>query len=366
MLLVRPIVLIRNPLVSFLLHFLVWEGLYMLMGLPSALASQFTSWSHFFFTYGLLGSINFLLFYLSAFLIFPVFFIHRRRILWMVVISVLMAIFFTYGKYLLEFWHHAARIRQWQADPSIRSIRSMPLGPIAAPDYMRNFVWFNFLIIIIGFAYQLLLLWFGQEKIHKELENQKLEAELSFLRMQINPHFLFNALNNIYSLAVIEKSTKTSDGIMKLSEMIRYMLYEKEDAQNRVLLDKEIDHINNYIELQKMRHDGSIYIHFSIEGETITKRIPPLLLFPLIENAIKHGILQDPQCAVSIYLKVTDDELNFSVYNCKNSFLKDQAGGIGLVNVRKRLALLYPKSNKVKLDIQETGDAFTVHLHLPL
>jgi two-component system LytT family sensor kinase len=206
--------------------------------------------------------------------------------------------------------------------------------------------------------------WWWQEKIRKELENQKLQAELSFLKMQVNPHFLFNALNNIYSLAVMEKGQKTGDSIMKLSDLMRYVLYEKEDEQNRVSLDKEIRHINSYIDLEKLRHAGDIYINFAIEGDTNGKRIAPLLLFPLIENACKHGILTDPENPVNIQLTISDHQLYFTIENTINTYLKDKVGGIGIPNVQKRLDLLY--GGKSSLDITKSAGKFIVNLHVPL
>ena len=217
---------------------------------------------------------------------------------------------------------------------------------------------------MVAFAYRLLLGWFQQEKLRKELQNQKLQAELSFLKMQVNPHFLFNALNNIYSLAVIEDSKKTGNSILKLSELIRYMLYEKEDAENKVSLDKEIRHINSYLDLERLRHQDDIYINFSIEGETYDKKLAPLLLFPLIENACKHGILNDPQKPVDIHLKASHHQLEFSISNYCNDYVKDQSGGICIPNVKKRLDLLY--GIRYSLDIKKTGDQFFVNLRLPL
>jgi two-component system LytT family sensor kinase len=247
--------------------------------------------------------------------------------------------------------------------------RKAPIGSLGFfgyrfGSYFRVNILTNVSVVVVGFAYRLLLLWFQQEKIRKELENQKLQAELSFLKLQVNPHFLFNALNNIYSLSVMEKSNKTGQSIMKLSDLMRYVLYEKEDTENRVSLDKEIRHINSYIDLEKLRHRGDIYINFSIEGDTNGKRIVPLLLFPLIENACKHGILTDPQKPVDINLKVTDHQLNFSIENSINSYQKDDVGGIGIPNVQKRLDLLYGK--KYTLDLSKTADRFIVNLQLPL
>jgi two-component system LytT family sensor kinase len=203
-----------------------------------------------------------------------------------------------------------------------------------------------------------------QEKIRKDLENQKLRAELSYLKMQVNPHFLFNALNNIYSLAVSEKGKKTGDSIMKLSELLRYVLYEKEDDQNKVSLDNEIKHINSYIDLVKLRYENGVCINFSIEGDTHDKRIAPLLLFPLIENASKHGVMNDPQKPIQIDLNVSDSCIHFTIKNFKNNYLKDETGGIGIQNVQKRLDLLYP--NQYKLKVDESSEQFIVDLQLPL
>ena len=363
--------LFRKPWLSFIVHWMAWELLYFLMGLPPMLASQYPKWDNYFFTHGVLGSVNFLLFYGCAFYLIPALFIRKRQLGWLIISCVALALLFTYSKYLLELWSFSMRMEEAKALAATATSRlgksvmpAFPMRPIMLPNYLMSFIWFSFLIIIIAFAYRLLLVWYGHEKVRKDLENQRLQAELSFLKMQINPHFLFNALNNIYSMAVLERAGKTGNGIMKLSEMIRYMLYEKEDDQHRVPLDKEIAHINNYIDLQKLRYEGDIYMHFTIEGEIIGRKVPPLLLFPLIENACKHGVLQDPAKPVSIHLSVNSKELSFSIHNFKNDFLKDQTGGIGLVNVQRRLSLLYHQQPVLSID--NSRNAFHVQLQLPL
>ena len=182
--------------------------------------------------------------------------------------------------------------------------------------------------------------------------------------MQVNPHFLFNALNNIYSLAVMEKGPKTADSVIKLSEMMRYLLYEKEDSSNRVSLDKEIRQINNYIDLEKLRHANGFHFNFSIEGDTGGKRIAPLLLFPLVENSFKHGVLSDSVHPVNIELKTTEDHIAFNLQNLKNDSQKDEAGGIGILNVKKRLDLIY--GDDYTFNINEDDRVFAVNLTLPL
>ena len=358
--------IMARPMLRFLFHFIVWEFLYMLTGLPVSLSSPTPDWEQFFFIYGLLGTINFLLFYIMAFYVIPKLFIQQKKISLLVLICIVAAILFTVLKYETEYEYFNIKLEQVKAliMQEKKSYPALPIGPLTFLSYFGIYIWFSFIIIIIAFAYQLILVWYKNEKVRKELENQKLQAELSFLKMQINPHFLFNALNNIYSMAVLEKSKRTGSNIMKLSELIRYMLYEKEDEQYRVSLDKEINHINSFIDLQKLRHDGDTYIQFSIEGYTVDKKVPPLLLFPLIENSFKHGILQDAKKPVVIQLNITDHQLSFSIFNYKNNYLKDHTGGIGLANVRKRLALLYP--DKHVITITETDQDFFVELQLPL
>ncbi|MBO9635624.1 MAG: histidine kinase, partial [Chitinophagaceae bacterium] len=241
--------LFKRPWVSFLVHLVAWEALYFLMGLPTILAAQYKNWDNFFFNYGMLGVVNFILFYGCAFYLVPALLIKRKKTVLLVIICIVLAFVFTFIKFKLEHWNFQIQFTKAKAqydaivvqgsnlgpgNKTGRSFPAMPMSPLQLGNYLRAYIWFSFLIIIIAFTYRLLLVWYGHEKVRKDLENQKLQAELSFLKMQINPHFLFNALNNIYSMAVLERAQKTGNGIMKLSEMIRYMLYEKEDDQNRV------------------------------------------------------------------------------------------------------------------------------------
>lgn len=195
----------------------------------------------------------------------------------------------------------------------------------------------------------------------KELKLQARNAELSFLKSQINPHFLFNNLNNIYTL-VYQNSANALPAIGKLSELMRYMLYEKDEF---VPLHKEIEYLDNFIDLQLMRYDyvpeKVINIQRDISPDV---KIIPLSLIPFVENAFKHGDLKDPNYPLCIDLQVHADQLLFKVSNKKNQYRKDQTGGIGLQNVKKRLELLN-KSN-YNLAIQETAVSFTVVLNMKI
>lgn len=359
----------KSGFIVFLIHWLAWIALHFIVYIPQLVNSKIAdNWEAFIFNHFIVVTINFLLFYIVAFFIMPRMASLQKKWFWIVAASMVLTIIVTYLQFRL---YHSFTEYLLNRNPMRTNFprREVPTDSFAFFSYrFRGYFTNNILtyvsVAIAGFAYRLLLLWFQQEKIRKELENQKLQAELSFLKMQVNPHFLFNALNNIYSLAVMEKSKKTGDSVMKLSELMRYVLYEKEDSENKVSLNKEIRHINSYIDLEKLRHPGDIYINFSIEGDTNDKRVAPLLLFPLIENACKHGILTDPNKPVNIQINATNHHLDFSIENFNNSYQKDSVGGIGIQNVQKRLDLIY--GNAYKLDIQETKEKFLVNLQLPL
>ena len=206
--------------------------------------------------------------------------------------------------------------------------------------------------------------WYSNEKERKEMENQKLTAELSLLKSQINPHFFFNTLNNIYSLA-IQKSRKTPEAIVKLSELMRYIIYESD--KDLVPLKKELEYIRNYVELQQLRLMSNVKITYQIEGIYSDVMIEPLLFLPFIENAFKHGIDYTKDCEIKIKFAIDSDLLVFTVENPLVQQSKKQAAessGIGLANTKKRLQLLY--GDKYELKVNQKDDHFTIELALKI
>ncbi|WP_345948772.1 histidine kinase [Mucilaginibacter sp. PAMB04274] len=203
--------------------------------------------------------------------------------------------------------------------------------------------------------------WFLNERIQRDLENQRLQAELALLKSQINPHFLFNSLNSIYSLAY-QRAENTPEAILKLSEIMRYMLYECND--NKVDLANELQYLQNFIDLQKIRFGDNSYVNFEVDGIITNQRIVPLLLISFIENAFKHGVANDPAAPIQLKITVDDGHLDFYMHNKKHLHNRDAAGGIGLNNVKRRLKLLYP--NQYHLNINDTADTYTCELSLIL
>ena len=195
----------------------------------------------------------------------------------------------------------------------------------------------------------------------KKTEQEKLNAELSYLKAQINPHFLFNTLNSIYSLA-IAGSDKTASAIVQLSGMIRYVI---SDTQNDYIsLEKELNYIKAFIDLQEIRFGDTIKVDFEIIGDSFGKKIAPLLLVPFIENTFKHGIDPEEDSRITILILIKDQELEVAVRNTKfnKSVPKYAKSGMGIENTTKRLQLLYP--GKHLLNIKETDDEFIVNLHI--
>lgn len=212
----------------------------------------------------------------------------------------------------------------------------------------RGAIFSCLLILTISGGYKITNEWFFNEKIMKEMENEKLSSELMFLKNQVSPHFLFNTLNNIYSLAS-KKSNDAPNAIIKLSQLMRYMLYESNDRQ--VEIDKEIEYLKNYIDLQKLRIQDTVTIFFETKIE-VQKMIEPMLLIPFVENSFKHGISNLEHSNISIRLKVNEKMLEFDVENRipKVRGKREESSGIGLMNITRRLNLLYPGRHELKTE----------------
>ncbi len=203
-----------------------------------------------------------------------------------------------------------------------------------------------------------------KEKEAALLRGENLNSELKFLKAQINPHFLFNTLNNIYSLSMI-KSDKAPDMIMKLSDMLRYILYECSD-KDKVPVAKEVAYIHNYIDLQLLKDSGIKNVHFD-ENIRDNVSIAPMLLIPFIENGFKHSRIEDTENGwIHIKLETSRTKIDFHMENSlpQLEYSKDKTGGIGIENARRRLELLYPGNYKLEIEKKET--VFVVSLHINL
>jgi two-component system, LytTR family, sensor kinase len=219
------------------------------------------------------------------------------------------------------------------------------------------------LVFAVGLAVSSIQEWFRSEETKKEMEHEKVNTELSLLKSQINPHFFFNTLNNIYSLAIV-KSEETASSILKLSSIMRYVLTETD--QKLVPLSNEIEFLQNYINLQSVRLTDKVKLTVDIDGEIDGKQIAPLLFIPFVENAFKYGVSTVEPSEIVIRLSATNKTVHLFVQNHIVKASKQSAvnTGIGIANVKRRVELLYP--GKHRLSITEQGNRYTVNLEIEL
>ncbi len=214
---------------------------------------------------------------------------------------------------------------------------------------------------------KLLQSYIQQEKQTRQITEEKLNAELQLLKNQLQPHFLFNTLNNLYGM-VLTQDKKSPQVVLRLSEIMNYMLYESD--RNSIALEKEIEHLNNYIELERIRHGKRLDLVFEKSGTFENKRIAPLLLLPFVENAFKHGVENNGNPTwIRMNVWVNEQSFEFMVENALPEHSEQPSGqpttlgGIGLQNVKKRLALLYPERHHLTIRNMET---YFVKLRLEL
>lgn len=289
-------------------------------------------------------------FYGSYFFVGPLLFIQKKYIkaaFYMLAVLVVMVL----SRYLVEFHLLLSYLKF-----------NNYLGH--TPDikyYIENCVFYTYKYCLAGLVVYFLVASHKIEEERKQIEKEKIQAELSFLRSQINPHFLFNAINDIYALTY-QKNDQAPEALLKLSSMLRYMLGE--GAADKVKLAKEIAYLQDYIELQRIGLKNQLYFDFLVEGEIDNQQISPLLLIPFAENIFKHGVINDPLYPAQ--LKITLQNQHFQIFSInKIAYLqKDSLGGIGLNNVRRRLELLYPDEFTFK--VTEKENLFQCHLQLNL
>ncbi|OOQ61398.1 sensor histidine kinase [Mucilaginibacter pedocola] len=295
----------------------------------------------------LFGVVNISLFYLNYFYFIPRFLDKKKY--WQFIVTVVVGVI-------------AIGVAKYGLALLFKSIILVRMGrEITFWQYIVSSAFTSIIFVFLSTVFRFSVDWFLNERIQRDLENQRLTAELSFLKSQINPHFLFNSLNSIYSLAY-QKSDTTPEAILKLSEIMRYMLYECND--NKVDLEKELQYLQNYIDLQKIRFGNKAFINFEVNGEVTHQHIAPLLLISFIENAFKHGVANDPTSPIVLKVNLSESHLYFFIQNKKHTHNRDASGGIGLMNVKRRLDLLYP--SKYNLEIRDENDTYTVQLSLVL
>ncbi|MFT3980421.1 MAG: histidine kinase [Ferruginibacter sp.] len=251
---------------------------------------------------------------------------------------------------------------------AVRVYLAIPLQKGLEPGYNPGPIFqpMNYFILTTSAAGPVIIrffkLWSIKQRDLLNARQEKITAELQLLKAQVHPHFLFNTLNNIYSFS-LEGSSKTPELILRLSSLLSYMLYDCKAAEVRI--EKELDIMKNYIELERERYGNNIDISWKVEGEIQDQFIAPLMMLPFIENAFKHGTSEQiEKCWLSVDILVQENRLKAKIANSKNEYAVYGNNGIGIANVKKRLEFIYPGHHELKLN--DEGDFFVVTLMIHL
>lgn len=299
-------------------------------------------------------------FYVNYLYIIPRFYFSKKYFYFVISIVICFCIIAYLPHYLIPFKGYHGRTPLED---------DMPMPPPGSGFNPRNGGPFPFMHFAFGGSLLQVLLVFSLSFLLRvnqrlsDIESEKLKTQVSYLRAQINPHFLFNTLNSLYALA-LEKSEAAPEAILKLSGMMRYVVTESD--REHVALENEIKYIQNYISLQKLRMDDNTCLNFTTKGDTGGKYISPLLLIPFIENAFKYGLNPEEKSAIEVHLAISDKHLSLRVKNNKVNITLpyDEKSGHGLENTRMRLQYLYP--DKHNLSIFDTPETFEVQLTITL
>ncbi|TCC93418.1 hypothetical protein EZ428_01195 [Pedobacter frigiditerrae] len=305
------------------------------------------------YSYGLFSILNLSAFYINYIFLIPELIQKRKKYL-LYVLAFLFLIAASVVVKLVIAVLNPEDLLQFRTDKG-------EIHTISVNEYLFKSTFLSGFILVTSCIIKFSVDWFSNEKVQRNLESEKKDMELQFLKSQLNPHFLFNSLNNIYSLAY-QKSEKTADAILKLSEIMRYMIYESNDSW--VDLSKEVEYVTSFVELQKLRFKDGASVVITINGEIDGQKIVPLILISFVENAFKHGVANEPEDPIKINIIANQKILHFSVSNKKSKTNKDAMGGVGLNNVERRLQLLYP--DRYKLNIVNSATHYTTELMLDL
>lgn len=290
-------------------------------------------------------------YYLNYYYILPKYLFKRRFVAYGAVLCLMLLLVYAFNYGVESELYHRFYLQQYQHSQADLLHQHPP-----RTAFFINFgtILMSIVSIAVSTSIRGTQAWFKKENELKEIENKKLSAELSYLKAQINPHFFFNTLNGIYALAR-KKSDQTPEVIMMLSTMMRYIIYEASAPQ--VKLKKELEHIANFLEMQKLRLSDSVKINFNVLGSPANLMIEPLLFSALVENAFKHGIDNTQKSSIEVKMQIQPDEIHFYVFNpmvAKKSQDGSEDDGIGIHNVKKRLDLLYPGRHTIEVIEEDT------------
>ncbi len=347
--------------ITILLHLLAWA---ILLGIPLFFIKRWQVGDDFIWFYYINTIISGIIFYTNYILLIPRLFFNSRRYKYFLSVIIFVICFYFVSDIsngLVFKYVPGIRNTEEFSRPALRDHENGP--PVGGKMFGRppfremhvySYTFNSLFLVFLSLGLRVLERNSRIEKLQKELEKEKLNSELAFLKNQISPHFFFNTLNNIYSLISIN-AEDSQKAVLKLSKLMRYLLYDSEHGNT--LLSNEIDFMNNYIDLMKLRMNNKIDLKVSFPEKYEDIVIPPLIFISFIENAFKHGISYREKSFIYISMTSEKESLKF---RCVNSLVKtredDKNGhsGIGLHNVTKRLNLLFPGKHEITINKSET------------
>ena len=350
----------KSKLITILIHILIW-GVFGLIYFYQPLTFNITVPYQLWIKETIILGLVIIAYYSNSFILVPRFLLKNKMGVYFIAVICIAAVIVTLNIYL----------DQWLNIDQLLHAAFHKSGP-PRPHRGRNpgwdFAMIAMIALVIGVSTSITTIqkWQKDKQEREELEKDKVTSELSFLKAQINPHFFFNTLNNIYALTVVDAEV-AGKAIHQLSRMMRYLLYDTQQGQT--MLSQEVDFVKDYISLMQLRLTDVVKVTFDAPSGLKDKPLAPMIFLPFVENAFKHGVSATLQSHINITLQQTDNIIDLIVKNSiinDNSVSLDTNSGIGLVNTRRRLDLLYP--GKYKLDISELNadNEYTVHLMLDL
>lgn len=331
-----------------LYHILFWVLYYFFLCVVFYNAYQIHDFT-FYLQFMLFMPVSAALVYVNFYMLIP-FFLSRKRYIYYASLLLLALLAAAFIDQLLKqlYAHFGSKIFAFTADFNFQNLFLETTGMFYLTGFTTSF--------------KLSRDWIQNQQLMKEKEKQYLETELNFLKAQIQPHFFFNTLNNLYSLT-LKKSDLAPEVVLKLSALMSYMLYESNTP--KVSLTKEITYLQNYLDLEKLRFGQRLVVTFEMEGPIEEISIPPMILILFLENSFKHGVKNNlHKILIEISLKIEDGFLFFTVKNPLEENIPAGNRGIGLKNAKRRLELLY--GNNYQLDISEKQNEFIVSLKMPV
>lgn len=327
-------------MVRILLHFIFWSIATLLMFYYDTISISYFDYRQFSFFSIVLGTtINMLIFYINGIYLFPGMLAKKINTFLYIFIVVFVLVCLSLIEGYADFYFNKLNNAYWDN-------RTVKLSM----EYFDLTFLINAFFLALSFGYGFGIRWYQNEKARQILTIDKIQTELLLLKSQINPHFLFNTLNNIFGLAIKTENKQLTNAISKLANLMRYLTYETKEGKSE--LRKEIEHLNNYIELQKLRflESDDIAIKTELEEYNHNIKIEPMLFLPIVENAFKHGISLDEKSHLLFKLHTDNNSIYFNAKNKKVSTKQDKStSGVGLDNLKKRLTLLYPNHHNLQI-----------------